>query len=27
VEPLPAGITVVAAGNSAGITWEGRLTR
>ncbi|HKS97168.1 MAG TPA: hypothetical protein VJV74_13675 [Terriglobia bacterium] len=27
VEPLPVGITVVAAGNSAGITWEGRLTR
>ena len=27
VEPFDAGITLLAGGNSAGITWEGRLTR
>jgi dienelactone hydrolase len=27
VEPLPAGITILASGNSAGVTWEGKMTR
>jgi dienelactone hydrolase len=27
VEPFDAGITMLAAGNSAGVTWEGRMTR
>jgi dienelactone hydrolase len=27
VEPFPAGITILASGNSAGVTWEGRMTR
>ena len=27
VEPFPAGITMLASGNSAGVTWEGRMTR
>ncbi len=27
VEPFPAGVTVLASGNSAGVTWEGRMTR
>jgi dienelactone hydrolase len=27
VEPFPAGITLLASGNSAGVTWEGRMTR
>jgi dienelactone hydrolase len=26
-EPFPAGVTLLAGGNSAGVTWEGRLTR
>jgi dienelactone hydrolase len=27
VEPFAAGVTMLAAGNSAGVTWEGRMTR
>ncbi len=27
VEPFPVGVTLLASGNSAGVTWEGRLTR
>jgi hypothetical protein len=27
VEPFPAGVTMLASGNSAGVTWEGRMTR
>lgn len=27
VEPFAVGITLLAGGNSAGVTWEGRLTR
>jgi dienelactone hydrolase len=27
VEPFPVGITLLAGGNSAGVTWEGRMTR
>ena len=27
VEPFAVGITMLAAGNSAGVTWEGRMTR
>ena len=27
VEPFPVGITFLAGGNSAGVTWEGRMTR
>lgn len=27
VEPFPVGITMLASGNSAGVTWEGRMTR
>jgi dienelactone hydrolase len=27
VEPFPAGITMLASGNSAGVTWEGRMTQ
>jgi hypothetical protein len=27
VESFPAGITLLAGGNSAGVTWEGRMTR
>jgi dienelactone hydrolase len=27
VEPFAAGVTLLASGNSAGVTWEGRMTR
>jgi len=27
VEPFPIGVTMLAGGNSAGVTWEGRMTR
>ncbi|MBZ5515181.1 MAG: hypothetical protein LAN62_10160, partial [Acidobacteriia bacterium] len=27
VEAFPAGVTFLAGGNSAGVTWEGRMTR
>jgi dienelactone hydrolase len=27
VEPFSAGVTMLASGNSAGVTWEGRMTR
>ncbi len=27
VEPFPVGVTLLASGNSAGVTWEGRLTQ
>lgn len=27
VEPFAAGVTMLASGNSAGVTWEGRMTR
>lgn len=27
VEPFDAGVTMLAGGNSAGVTWEGRMTR
>ena len=27
VEPFPSAVTLLASGNSAGVTWEGRLTR